>query len=47
VNVERFPLGSAREEYYLSVCRLVPTSAFDLVVQAFNTAAELPFDRCR
>ncbi|APD47398.1 glycosyltransferase [Synechococcus sp. CS-602] len=36
VNVERFRWDLPREEYYLSVCRLVPYKRVDLVVQAFN-----------
>ncbi|NQV10434.1 MAG: glycosyltransferase [Cyanobacteria bacterium] len=36
VNVERFRWDLPREEFYLSVCRLVPYKRVDLVVQAFN-----------
>ncbi len=36
VNVNRFVWNKPREDFYLSVCRLVPNKRVDLVVRAFN-----------
>ena len=36
VNVDRFKWNKPREDFYLSVCRLVPNKRVDLVVRAFN-----------
>ena len=36
VNVNRFEWNQPREDFYLSVCRLVPNKRVDLVVRAFN-----------
>jgi glycosyltransferase involved in cell wall biosynthesis len=36
VNVERFRWQRPREDFYLSVCRLVPNKRVDLVVRAFR-----------
>jgi glycosyltransferase involved in cell wall biosynthesis len=41
VNVERFRWQQPREDFYLSVCRLVPNKRVDLVVRACN-ATRLP-----
>ncbi|MCX7361722.1 MAG: glycosyltransferase [Alphaproteobacteria bacterium] len=35
VAVDRFPLSSRSEDYYLTVCRLVPHKRVDLIVEAF------------
>ncbi len=39
VNVERFRWQRPREDFYLSVCRLVPNKRVDLVVRAFRELA--------
>ena len=36
VNVSRFEWNKPREDFYLSVCRLVPNKRVDLLVRAFN-----------
>jgi len=36
VNVNRFKWDKPREDFYLSVCRLVPNKRVDLLVRAFN-----------
>ncbi|WP_269606674.1 glycosyltransferase [Prochlorococcus marinus] len=36
VNVNRFQWNKPREDFYLSVCRLVPNKRVDLLVRAFN-----------
>ncbi len=36
VNVNRFEWNQPREDFYLSVCRLVPNKRVDLLVRAFN-----------
>jgi len=36
VNVNRFEWDKPREEFYLSVCRLVPNKRVDLLIRAFN-----------
>ena len=36
VNVNRFEWKQPREDFYLSVCRLVPNKRVDLLVRAFN-----------
>ncbi len=36
VNINRFNWNNPREDFYLSVCRLVPNKRVDLVVRAFN-----------
>ena len=36
VNVNRFEWERPREDFYLSVCRLVPNKRVDLLVRAFN-----------
>ncbi len=36
VNVNRFEWNNPREDFYLSVCRLVPNKRVDLLVRAFN-----------
>jgi len=36
VSVERFNWNKPRDDYYLSICRLVPNKRVDLVVRAFN-----------
>ncbi len=36
VNVNRFEWRKPREDFYLSVCRLVPNKRVDLLVRAFN-----------
>ncbi len=36
VNVNRFKWNNPREDFYLSVCRLVPNKRVDLLVRAFN-----------
>ena len=36
VNVNRFDWKKPREDFYLSVCRLVPNKRVDLLVRAFN-----------
>ena len=36
VNVNRFEWQRPREDFYLSVCRLVPNKRVDLLVRAFN-----------
>ena len=36
VNVNRFKWNKPREDFYLSVCRLVPNKRVDLLVRAFN-----------
>ena len=36
VNVDRFEWDKPREDFYLSVCRLVPNKRVDLLVKAFN-----------
>ena len=36
VDVNRFEWNKTREDFYLSVCRLVPNKRVDLVVRAFN-----------
>ncbi len=36
VNVKRFEWDKPREDFYLSVCRLVPNKRVDLLVRAFN-----------
>ena len=36
VNVNRFHWNKPREDFYLSVCRLVPNKRVDLLVRAFN-----------
>jgi len=36
VNVNRFAWNKPREDFYLSVCRLVPNKRVDLLVRAFN-----------
>ncbi len=36
VNVNRFEWNKPREDFYLSVCRLVPNKRVDLLVRAFN-----------
>ncbi len=36
VNVNRFEWDKPREDFYLSVCRLVPNKRVDLLVRAFN-----------
>ncbi len=36
VNVNRFVWNKPREDFYLSVCRLVPNKRVDLLVRAFN-----------
>ncbi|WP_288255655.1 glycosyltransferase [uncultured Prochlorococcus sp.] len=36
VNVERFKFNLERENFYLSVCRLVPNKRVDLLIKAFN-----------
>ena len=41
VNVNNFEWNKTREDFYLSVCRLVPNKRVDLVVRAFNRL-ELP-----
>ena len=41
VNVERFRWQRQRDDFYLSVCRLVPNKRVDLVVRACNQA-QLP-----
>ncbi len=40
VRVEAFEPGARRENYYITVCRLVPYKRVDLIVEAFN---QLPF----
>jgi glycosyltransferase involved in cell wall biosynthesis len=37
VDVDRFQPGSTREDFYLTVSRLVPYKRVDLIVAAFNT----------
>jgi len=36
VNVNRFEWNKSRDDFYLSVCRLVPNKRVDLLVRAFN-----------
>jgi glycosyltransferase involved in cell wall biosynthesis len=36
VDVDKFPLGSAKEDYYIAVSRLVPYKRVDLLVEAFT-----------
>ncbi len=36
VNIKRFKFNLERENFYLSVCRLVPNKRVDLIVKAFN-----------
>ncbi len=36
VNVQRFKFNLERENFYLSVCRLVPNKRVDLIIKAFN-----------
>ena len=36
VDVDRFSWNKPREDFYLSVCRLVPNKRVDLLVKAFN-----------
>ena len=36
VNVNRFQWNQPRDDFYLSVCRLVPNKRVDLLVRAFN-----------
>ena len=36
VDIERFNFKNTREDFYLSVCRLVPNKRVDLLVRAFN-----------
>ena len=36
VNIKRFEWNKPREDFYLSVCRLVPNKRVDLVIRAFN-----------
>ena len=36
VNVNRFQWNKPRQDFYLSVCRLVPNKRVDLLVRAFN-----------
>ncbi len=36
VQVDRFPLRTAKQDYYLCVTRLVPYKRVDLIVEAFN-----------
>lgn len=36
VEIERFTFNKNREEFYLSVCRLVPNKRIDLLVNSFN-----------
>ena len=36
VNVNRFKWNKPRDDFYLSVCRLVPNKRVDLLVRAFN-----------
>ena len=36
VDIERFDFNKNREEFYLSVCRLVPNKRVDLLINAFN-----------
>ncbi len=36
VNVNRFIWNKPREDFYLSVCRLVPNKRVDLLIRAFN-----------
>lgn len=36
VNIERFPLLAQKEDFYLTVCRLVSYKQVSLIVQAFN-----------
>ena len=36
VNIERFPLGEQKEDFYLTVSRLVSYKQVSLIVQAFN-----------
>ncbi len=36
VNVNRFEWNKPRQDFYLSVCRLVPNKRVDLLVRAFN-----------
>ena len=36
VEVERFTFNKTREEFYLSVCRLVPNKRIDLLISSFN-----------
>tara|TARA_B100000700_G_scaffold302134_1_gene372155 strand:+ start:2786 stop:4018 length:1233 start_codon:yes stop_codon:yes gene_type:complete len=36
VNINRFEWNKPREDFYLSVCRLVPNKRVDLLVRAFN-----------
>jgi glycosyltransferase involved in cell wall biosynthesis len=37
VDVNRFEWNRPREDFYLSVCRLVPNKRVDLLVRAFNS----------
>jgi len=37
VNIKRFSYNSEREDFYLSVNRLVPNKRVDLIIKAFNT----------
>ena len=36
VNIQRFKFSLERENFYLSVCRLVPNKRVDLIIKAFN-----------
>ena len=36
VNINRFAWNNPRDDFYLSVCRLVPNKRVDLLVRAFN-----------
>ena len=36
VNVKRFEWNKPRDDFYLSVCRLVPNKRVDLIIRAFN-----------
>ncbi len=36
VDVERIPFSAAKEEYYLTVSRMVPYKRIDLIVEAFS-----------
>ncbi len=36
VNIDRFNFSETREDFYLSVCRLVPNKRIDLLIEAFN-----------
>ena len=36
INIQRFKCNLPRENFYLSVCRLVPNKRVDLIIKAFN-----------